>query len=84
VSSDEFTVLTGTRAWSADPTDYASIVHLRFQSDRRCRLVFGYGQTVYADIHSELQIPEVGLIHFRFLPSPHKLAPAFDYRVCSP
>jgi hypothetical protein len=43
-------------------------------------LVFGYGQTVYADIHSEFRIPEVGLMHFRFLPSPHKLTPAFDYR----
>ena len=60
-------VLTSTRAWCATPTDYNSLISVRFRADGSGDMVFGYGQTIYAEIQIHFEIIEQGRIDGRQL-----------------
>jgi hypothetical protein len=63
-------ILVGSRAWSATPWDYSSLVYLQFVSDAAGQLVYGYGQTIYARLNIRFELPVAGQLRVHYLDSP--------------
>lgn len=63
-------ILVGSRAWSATPGDYSSMVYLQFAGDGTGRLVYGYGQTIYAMLNIRFELPEDGQLRVHYLDAP--------------
>ncbi|MBX7220752.1 MAG: hypothetical protein K1Y36_12455 [Blastocatellia bacterium] len=63
-------MLTTCQRWETTPWDYSSCRFVNFHPDGTGKIVFAYGQTVYADIKFRFELPESGLLRLTFLHSP--------------
>lgn len=63
-------ILTGSHAWSATPDNYSSLRSVMLGRDGAGTVIYGYGQTIYAQIVCRLEIPEPGRIRFEYLDTP--------------
>lgn len=72
-------VLSSSRAWCATPTDYNSLIFVRFRADGSGDMTFGYGQTIYAKIQIHFEIAEQGRMTIKYLRSDgNKYVPSFQ------
>jgi hypothetical protein len=65
-----FEVLTGCGAWAATPGVYSSLRSLRFAPDGTGRVLYGYGQTIYALIECRFAVTEPDQVEWVYLESP--------------
>jgi hypothetical protein len=68
-ANDNFEILAGTHAWAATPHDYSSTRFLTFGRDGRGKAVFGYGQTIYADVGFMFELVGGPALRLKYLPS---------------
>ncbi|MGE3778170.1 MAG: HEAT repeat domain-containing protein, partial [Pirellulaceae bacterium] len=77
VSSDDRQQLAGV-AWTATPWTYASLRYFTLEPDGTGKLIYGYGQTIYADIRCKWFLPRPGRLRLTYLESPgEQFVPAF-------
>jgi hypothetical protein len=69
VTRNDFEVLTGTHAWSATPHNYSSMRFLTFRPDGRGEALYGYGQTIYAKVGFEFELPGGSALRLKYLSS---------------
>ena len=63
-------LLIGDRGiWSATPWNYSSLRCLEFREDGSGKLIYGYGQTIYAVIQCRWEIPSPGSLSLTYLDS---------------
>src|SRR5262249_2435439 len=60
----------GGGVWSATPWNYSSARFLMLQADGTGRLIYGYGQTIYAIILCCWEVPSAGSLRLTYLESP--------------
>ena len=75
MSKSAFDVLTSSRVWESTPHDYSSMRYLQFQSDGNGLAMYGYGQTIYAEIAFRFSIADdtLNLIYLNSEPYQHFL-----------
>jgi hypothetical protein len=64
-----FEILTGRGGWAATPDNYSSLRSLRFAPDGSGRVLYGYGQTIYADIAWRFEVIEPDRLKLEYLES---------------
>lgn len=68
---DPTEILLGERGvWGATPWDYSSLRFLWFHDDATGQMLYGYGQTIYAEIRFEWRVTEAGLLWLSYRDSP--------------
>ena len=66
----EVDILTGSRSWSATPDNYSSLRSVMLRKDGTGTIIYGYGQTIYAQIDCRFEVPGAGRIRFEYLDTP--------------
>jgi hypothetical protein len=68
---DDAEVIRGGRGvWAATPWNYSSARFMMLQADGTGRLIYGYGQTIYAHILCRWEVPSTGTLRLTYLESP--------------
>ncbi len=65
----DFSILTTSRSWSATPWDYSSMKFIQFKEDRSGEVTLAYGQTIYAVVGFQYEIPATGLLRLTYVNS---------------
>ena len=73
--NDAEVIRGGRGVWSATPWNYSSARFMMLQADGTGRLIYGYGQTIYAIILCRWEAPSPGLLQLTYLESPPRWAP---------
>jgi hypothetical protein len=66
----DFATLTGTRSWCATPGNYSSLRCLTFAADGTGQAIYGYGQTIYAEVRFAFELLAGPVLRLTYLPSP--------------
>src|SRR4051794_23413652 len=70
--------LAAARSWRATPDDYSSLRFLCFNADGSGELTYTYGQTIYAVVPCEWEVPTVGRLKLTYsTPTRGRLAASF-------
>jgi hypothetical protein len=64
-----FEILTVCGGWSATPDNYSSLRSVQFAPDGSGRVLYAYGQTIYADIACRFQLVEPDRLELEYLKS---------------
>jgi hypothetical protein len=67
---DAETIRGGRGVWAATPWNYSSARFMMLNADSTGRLIYCYGQTIYAIILCRWEVPSVGLLRLTYLESP--------------
>jgi hypothetical protein len=68
--SGDARVLASSHAWHATPWDYGSLRALMLLGDGSGDMVYGYGQTIYAEIRCRWEVLPTGVLRLTYLSSP--------------
>jgi hypothetical protein len=68
--SSQLGVLTGSPSWSATPDNYSSLRPVYLETDGTARLIYGYGQTIYAVIDARFEVTAPGVMRFDYFETP--------------
>ena len=58
------------QSWSAAPWDYSCCQYVKLSNDGTGLLVYGYGQTIYAEVRCRWEVPVAGLLRLTYMESP--------------
>jgi hypothetical protein len=64
--SSQLVVLNGSPSWSAAPDNYSSLQPIYLEADGTARLIYGYGQTIYAVIDARFEVTAPGVMRFDY------------------
>jgi hypothetical protein len=70
IAADAKVLIGGRGYWSATPGNYSSLRFLRFAEDGTGDATYGYGQTIYALIKCQWELPAPGRLRLTYLDSP--------------
>jgi hypothetical protein len=63
-------ILSSSHSWRATPWNYSSLRSLMLRTEGNSQLIYGYGQTIYALILCQWEVPEAGSLRLTYLQSP--------------
>jgi hypothetical protein len=63
-------ILTGSRSWSCTPSNYSSMIYLQFAADNSGLAVYGYGQTICANVKFRFGLEDDKWLRLEYLSSP--------------
>ena len=67
---DAETIRGGRGVWAATPWNYSSARFMMLNADSTGRLIYCYGQTIYAKIDVRFELPTPGRIRFEYMETP--------------
>jgi hypothetical protein len=70
VSNDDRQILAASKVWSSTPDNYSSLRSLWLEEDGSGKLIYGYGQTIYALIECRWEVASPGRLRLTYLESP--------------